>query len=129
MRRGRVGPCLSVQPRLRSTAADGRVPLRARVSPRVAEALFDEASHRRQSASVLLDRLLASELPRLAAERVAAHVCSDGPQLVGTTLTCNDAPGIPAQGISDEFVPLTSSAPSIPASASEPGPVTGGPAT
>jgi hypothetical protein len=56
--------------RLRSTAPDGRVPLRGRLSPPVLECLQDEALCRRQSPSQLLEQVLTDELPRLAAERI-----------------------------------------------------------
>jgi len=75
--------------RFPSVAADGRVPLRVRVTAAVAEALYDEASHRRQSASILIDGLLADELPRLAFERVARHVGGTRP----TGIEQENAPG------------------------------------
>lgn len=71
-----------MQLQLRSTAADGRVPIRARVDARVAEALHDEASHRRLSPSRLLEAVLRDRLPELAEERVRHHV--------STTLTKDD---------------------------------------
>jgi hypothetical protein len=72
---------------IRSVAPDGRVPIRARVSPTTLSALTDEASHRRVSVSVLLDRVLADTLPRLAQERVRESIgepkeVDDDPELV-----------------------------------------------
>jgi hypothetical protein len=65
--------------RLRSTAPDGRVPLRGRISPPVLECLQDEALCRRQSPSQLLELVLMEELPKLAAERVHRQLAKAGP--------------------------------------------------
>jgi hypothetical protein len=55
---------------IRSLTADGRVTLRLRVTDRVAEALHDEASHQRTSASALVEQVLREALPRLAEGRI-----------------------------------------------------------
>jgi hypothetical protein len=124
-------------------AADARgVPLADYLGDLVADRLPDALAELarlkldrmgRLAAEALVDGVDVSdprwvEMPRPTAEAGVADVCSDGSHLVGSTLTCDDAPGIPAQGISDEFVPPASSTPSIPASASEQGPVAGAPA-
>ena len=57
--------------------ADGRIALRVRVEARVAEALHDEASHRRTSVSRVVERVLRDGLPALAEERVRRHVARD----------------------------------------------------
>jgi hypothetical protein len=125
-------------------AADARgVPLADHLGDLVADRLPDALA---ELARLKLDRMgqLAAEaladgvdasdprwvgMPRPTTKPAAADVCSDESHLVGTTLTCDDAPSIPAQGISDELTPLTSPTPSIPASASKQGPAAGGPTT
>jgi hypothetical protein len=57
--------------------ADGRIALRVRVEASVAEALHDEASHRRTSVSRVVERLLREGLPALAEERVRRLVARD----------------------------------------------------
>jgi len=56
---------------------EGCVPLRVQIAAGVAEALHEEASHRRTSASRLVERLLREGLPALAEERVRRHVARD----------------------------------------------------
>jgi hypothetical protein len=65
---------MTVEVRLPSRDDDGGITLRVRVPAGVAEALHDEASHRRTSASRLVERLLREGLPPLAEERVRRHV-------------------------------------------------------
>lgn len=83
---------------LRSIAADGRVPLRIRVSPRVAEALHDEALRRRSSASQLVELVLRSELPTLAEERVRAHLDSPARERLAGHLPADTAGPEPKLG-------------------------------
>jgi hypothetical protein len=59
---------------LRAITPDGRVTLRLRVGDRVAEALYDEASHQRISASALVERVLRDALPALAEDRIRRQV-------------------------------------------------------
>ncbi|MGH9291929.1 MAG: hypothetical protein ACRD0B_00175 [Acidimicrobiales bacterium] len=111
-------------PRLRSISQDGRVPIRGRLTAAVFEALVDEASHRRVSPSVLLDRLLVEELPRLAAERVNEHVHRDGLVVVPST---RSDPGPESGATSEVRSPATS--PPIVAARSDQGPAADGSST
>ncbi len=72
-------PCkgVRVDVKLPARDGDGSTTLRVRVATGVAEALHDEASHRRTSASRLVERLLREGLPVLAEERVRRHVARD----------------------------------------------------
>jgi hypothetical protein len=65
-----------MQLKVTSGSPDGRVPLRARLAVPLFEALHEEADTRRVSISQLLERVLADQLPALAAERVRRRVAA-----------------------------------------------------
>lgn len=92
---------MKVLVRLPTNNSDGRVTLKVLVSTGVAESLYDEASHRRVSASSIAERLFREGLPELAEERVRDHM-HRGALSVITDET--SMPSALAEGISDSIL-------------------------
>lgn len=103
--------------RLPSETLDNRVTIRLRVSTGVAEALYDEASHRRESASRLAERIFRSGLPEVAEERVRNHVSLSQLTVVRDDMTM---PPALAEGISDSISPQDSVDQILPGGGNEP---------